>query len=113
MIVDAKYNKAQLKETQHGRQMSEEWIMEGLKTSVDKETAEKIKEAYENDPDSVSTEIFHYDPETDAEGKSYCDTYPVDENGYKCGPSVVVETYQDGEAVGVPSGERNEEPANA
>ena len=113
VIVDAKYGTARLGETKHGRQMSEEWIIERLEISVDRETAEKIKDAYYDDPDSVSTEIFHYDPETDAEEKSYCDTCPVDEEGCKCGSSVIVETYQNGEPVGAPSGERNEELVNA
>ena len=113
VIVDAKYGTARLGETKHGRQMSEEWIIERLEISVDRETAEKIKDAYYDDPDNVSTEIFHYDPETDAEEKSYCDTCPVDEEGCKCGSSVIVETYQNGEPVGAPSGKRNEELVNA
>ena len=101
VIVDAKYNSAQLHETKDGRQMSDSWIYGNrLDDAVgSKEIADEIREAHENDPSSVSSEVFHYDPYSDADEKTYCDVYSVDENGYKCSASTIVEAYQNGEPV--------------
>ena len=99
VIVDAKYNKAQLHETKDGRQMSENWINNRLDEAVGKEEADEIRDAMEDDPSSVSTEVYHYDPHPDTNGETHSDVYSVDENGYKCSESTIVETYQNGEPV--------------
>lgn len=102
VIVDAKYNRAQLHETQDGRQMSENWIDRRLDDAVGKEKADEIRDAMEDDPSRVSAEVYHYDPHPDLDGNTHSDVYHVDENGYKCGESVTVETYQHGEPVAGP-----------
>lgn len=93
VIVDAKYGTAQLGETQDGKQMSAEWIDRRLDDAVGKEKADEIRDAYEDDPDNVSTEVYHFDPEPDANGNMHSDVYPVDENGTKCGERNQVEAY--------------------
>lgn len=102
VIVDAKYNRAQLHETLDGRQMSENWIDRRLDAAVGKEKADEIRDAMEEDPSRVSAEVYHYDPHPNLDGKTHSDVYRVDENGYKCGESVTVETYQHGEPVDGP-----------
>lgn len=93
VIVDAKYGTAQLGETQDGRQMSSEWIDRRLDDAVGKEKADEIRDAYEDDPKNVSTDVYHFNPEPDANGIMYSDIYPVDESGTKCGERVRVEAY--------------------
>lgn len=93
VIVDAKYGTAQLGETQDGKQMSAEWIDRRLDDAVGKENADKIRDAYEDDPKNVLTEVYHFDPEPDANGNMHSDVYPVDENGTKCGERNQVEAY--------------------
>ena len=53
VIADAKYNTAQLQETQDGRQMSENWINNRLDACVGKEKADQIRDAAEDDPVNV------------------------------------------------------------
>lgn len=96
IIVDAKYGTAQLGEALDGKQMSAEWIDKRLDDAVGKEKADQIRDAYEDDPNSVQTEVYHYNPTPDANGNTYSDVYPVDENGEIAGPSVAVEAYDSG-----------------
>ena len=93
VIVDAKYGTAQLGETQDGKQMSAEWIDKRLDDAVGKAKADEIRNAYEDDPENVSTEVYHFDPVPDANGSMHSDIYPVDENGIKCGERTQVEAY--------------------
>lgn len=49
IIADAKYNTAQLEQTQDGKQMSESWIDSRLDAAVGKERADEIREAMLDD----------------------------------------------------------------
>ena len=49
IIADAKYNTAQLEQTQDGKQMSESWIDSRLDAAVGKEKADEIREAMLDD----------------------------------------------------------------
>ena len=103
IIVDAKYGTAQLGETLDGKQMSAEWIDKRLDDAVGKEKADQIRDAYEDNPDSVQMEVYHYDPSPDANGNTYSDVYPVDENGEVAGSSVTVEAHDsNGERMELP-----------
>lgn len=61
IIVDAKYNKAQLKETADGMQMSDKWINERLDKAVGKEMADKIRMEMLINPDNVGRYVAHVD----------------------------------------------------
>ena len=102
VVADAKFGSAKLKDTQDGTQMSQEWIDRRLDDAVGKEKADEIRDAYEDDPSSVSTEVYHYDPKPDANGDTYSDVYHVNENGDKDGKSNPVETFRDGERADTP-----------
>lgn len=103
IIVDAKYGTAQLGETLDGKQMSAEWIDKRLDDAVGKEKADQIRDAYEDNPDSVQMEVYHYDPSPDANGNTYSDVYPVNENGEVAGSSVTVEAHDsNGERMELP-----------
>ena len=93
MIADAKCNHATLQDTKDGRQMSWNWINERLDQAVGKEKADEIRDAYEDDPENISTEVYHYSTDSDAEGNTYSDVYKVDADGYKVGNSEQVERY--------------------
>ena len=100
VIADAKFGTATLSDTQDGKQMSESWIDKRLDEAVGKEKADEIRNAYEEAPENITTEVYHYNPETDEEGSTYTDTHPVDEDGEKCGERVRVERCDSsGEAV--------------
>ena len=93
IIADAKCNHATLQDTKDGRQMSWNWINERLDQAVGKEKADEIRDAYEDDPENVSTEVYHYSTESDADGNTYSDVYKVDADGYKVGDTEQVERY--------------------
>ena len=95
VIADAKYNKSPLAETNDGKQMSENWIDKRLDDAVGKEKADEIREAAEDDPDSVSHEVYHIDPEADENGNIHTDTQKVDSEGNKVGEKTVVEYYDE------------------
>lgn len=40
--------------------MSSEWIDKRLDNAVGKEKADDIRDAYEDDPDSISKEVYHF-----------------------------------------------------
>ena len=102
VVADAKFGSAKLKDTQDGTQMSQEWIDRRLDDAVGKEKADEIRDAYEDDPSSVSTEVYHYDPRPDANGDTHSDIYHVNEDGEKDGKSNLVETFHDGERTDTP-----------
>lgn len=75
IIVDAKYGKAQLRETQDGKQMSETWINNRLDQSIGKERADEIRLEKVLNPDNVGSYVSHIDSEGNV-------TYDkLDENG--------------------------------
>ena len=95
VIVDAKYNTSQLSETNDGKQMSDNWIDKRLDDAVGKEKADEIREAAEDNPDSVKHEVYHIDPNPDADGNMHTDTQEVDSDGNKVGEKTVVEYYDE------------------
>ena len=102
VVSDAKFDQAQQKETQDGRQMSDTWIDRRLDESVGKEKAEEIRDAEEDG--RVSHEIYHYDPASDEAGITYSDVHTVDENGNSNRDKHNVECYKDGERTNLTNG---------
>lgn len=100
VIVDAKYNTSQLSETNDGKQMSDNWIDKRLDDAVGKEKADEIRDAAEDDPDSVSHEVYHIDPNVDENGNIHTDTQEVDSEGNKVGEKTIVEYFdEDGNRI--------------
>lgn len=93
VIADAKYNTSQLSETNDGKQMSDKWIDKRLDDAVGKEKADEIRDAAEDNPDSVKHEVFHIDPNIDENGNMHTDVQELDSDGNKVGEKKVVETY--------------------
>lgn len=93
VIADAKYNTSQLSDTNDGKQMSDNWIDKRLDDAVGKEKADEIRDAAEDNPESVSHEVFHIDPNEDQNGNIHTDIQDVDSDGNKVGEKNIVETY--------------------
>lgn len=93
VIADAKYNTSKLSETNDGKQMSDNWIDKRLDNAVGKEKADEIRDAAEDDPDSVTHEIYHIDPNIDETGNIHTDTQKVDSEGNKIGDKTIVEYF--------------------
>lgn len=111
VIADAKFGTATLSDTLDGKQMSKPWIDRRLDEAIGKKKADEIRDAYEDDPDNVTTEVYHYDPETSEQGSTYSDTHPVDEDGEKCGERVQVEMYDSNGKVTLLETERRDTDA--
>lgn len=92
-IVDAKYNTSQLSETNDGKQMSDNWIEKRLDGAVGKEKADEIRDAFEDDPNSVRHEVYHIDPNIDENGNIHTDIQEVDSEGNKIGEKIIVEYF--------------------
>lgn len=100
VIVEAKYNTSQLSETNDGKQMSANWIDKRLDNAVGKEKADEIRDAAEDEPDSVKHEVYHIDPNVDENGNIHTDTQEVDPEGNKVGEKTIVEYYdKDGNCI--------------
>lgn len=93
VIADAKYNTSQLSETTDGKQMSDNWIEKRLDNAVGKEKADEIRDAFEDDPNSISTEVYHIDPRKDENIVMHTDIQNVDSEGNKVGKKIVVEYF--------------------
>lgn len=93
VIADAKYNTSQLSESNDGKQMSDNWIDKRLDDAVGKEKADEIRDAAEDDSDSVKHEIYHIDPNVDENGNIHTDTQEVDSEGNKVGNKTIVEYF--------------------
>lgn len=93
VIADAKYNTSQLSDTNDGKQMSDNWIDKRLDDAVGKEKADEIRDAAEDNPESVNHEVFHIDPNVDNNGNIHTDVQTVDSDGNKVGEKTVVEAY--------------------
>lgn len=114
VIADAKYNTSQLSDTNDGKQMSDNWIDKRLDDAVGKEKADEIRDAAEDDPDSVKHEVFHIDPNMDENGNIHTDVQAVDADGNKVGEKTVVETYDSNgnliqDATVINQGEKHDE----
>lgn len=100
VIADAKYNTSPLSETNDGKQMSDNWIDKRLDDAVGKEKADEIREAKEDNPDSVSHEVYHINPNMDENGNIHTDIQKVDSEGNKVGEKEIVEYYdEDGKRI--------------
>ncbi len=106
MICEPKFDTAQLKDTQDGRQMSATWIDRRLDECVGKEKADEIRDAEEDG--LVSHVIYHYDPNPDASGNTFSDTFTVDDNGYSNRDKLEVECYNSGERKVLDNGGEND-----
>ena len=95
VIADAKYNKSQLIETNDGKQMSDNWIDKRLDDAVGKEKADEIRDAAEDDSDSVKHEVYHIDPNVDENGNIHADIQEVDSEGNKVGEKAIVEYFDE------------------
>ncbi len=103
VIVDAKFNTSQLSETNDGKQMSDNWIDKRLDDAVGKEKADEIRDAAEDNPESVKHEVYHIEPNEDENGYMHTDTQPVDSDGNKTGEKTIVEYFDvDGNRVEPP-----------
>lgn len=85
VIADAKVNHSQLSKglADGTNQMSEAWIDKRLDDAVGKEKADDIRDAYEDDLNSVSHELYHLSYEETGDKNSYADVSTVDETGNK------------------------------
>lgn len=109
VIADAKYNTSQLADTMDGKQMSDNWIDKRLDEAVGKEKADEIRDAAENDPDSVSHEVYHIDPNIDEDGCIHTDIQKVDSEGNKIGEKTDVEHFdENGNRTDFSQAENNE-----
>lgn len=83
VIADAKVNHSQLSKglADGTDQMSAAWIDKRLDDAVGKENADAIRDSYEDDPDSVSCEVYHFSYGETNDGSSYADVSTVDEKG--------------------------------
>ncbi len=95
VIADAKYNTSQLAETNDGKQMSDNWIDKRLDDAVGKEKADEIRDAAEDDPDSVKHEVYHIDPNVDENGNIHTETQEIDSEGNKLGDKTIVEYFDE------------------
>ena len=95
VIADAKYNNSQQKMTNDGLQMCDNWIENRLDNAVGKEKADEIREAAEDDPDSVKHEIYHIEPKVDSDGNTHTDIQSVDSEGNKTGEKTIVEHFDE------------------
>ena len=100
IIADAKYDSSKLGTTTDGKQLSDTWIYARLDDAVGKEKADEIRDAYEDNPDSVQRVVYHYAPTKDAEGNTYSDIFEVDADGMQCSDKTVVEIFDE---KGVPT----------
>lgn len=100
VVSDAKYNSSQLSETNDGKQMSDNWIDKRLDSAVGKEKADEIRNAYEDNADTVSHEIYHIDPNIDENNNMHTDIQKVNSEGNKIGDKTVVEYFdKDGNRI--------------
>ncbi|SHK77428.1 hypothetical protein SAMN02745136_03311 [Anaerocolumna jejuensis DSM 15929] len=94
------FDPSQLSETNDGKQMSDNWIDKRLDDAVGKEKADEIRDAAEDNPDSVSHEVYHIDPNVDDNGNTHTDTQEVDSEGNKVGEKIIVEYFdKDGNRI--------------
>ena len=73
--------------------MSDNWIDKRLDDAVGKEKADEIRDAAEDNPDSVKHEVYHIDPNVDENGYIHTDVQEVDSEGNKVGDKIIVEYF--------------------
>ena len=96
VIADAKVNSSKLSKglADGTDQMSDAWIEKRLDNAVGKEKADEIRDAYEDNPESVSKTVYHFcyvDGGDDGVSKS--DVSSVDPDGNQSKDRVVVQVF--------------------
>lgn len=81
VIGEAKVNSSRLNKglADGTDQMSDQWVENRLDQAVGKEKADEIRDAYEDNPESVSKEVYHFSYSEDGSGKA--DVSTVDDSG--------------------------------
>lgn len=95
VIADAKVNFSKLSKglADGTDQMSDAWIEKRLDNAVGKEKADEIRDAYEDDPDSISKTVYHFSYVDNDDGTSKSDVSSVDSDGNQFKDSVVVQVF--------------------
>lgn len=95
VIADAKVNSSKLNKglADGTDQMSDAWIEKRLDNAVGKEKADEIRDAYEDDPDSISKTVYHFSYVNSDDGTSTADISSVDSDGNQGKDSVVVQVF--------------------
>lgn len=95
VIADAKVNHSKLNKglADGTDQMSSAWIDKRLDNSVGKEKADEIREAYEDNPESVSAEVYHFSYGESSGGTSTSDISTVDASGNQSKEKTQVQSF--------------------
>jgi hypothetical protein len=94
IIADAKVNSAKLSKLVDGtNQMSDAWIEKRLDNAVGKEKADEIRDAYEDNPDSVSKTVYHFSYTGGDNETSKSDVSSVGSDGNICNDREVVQVF--------------------
>lgn len=102
IIADAKVNSSKLNKglADGTDQMSGEWIENRLDKAVGKEKADEIRDVYEDNPELVSKEVYHFSYDGYEDGSSTADVSTVDESGNQNKDKTVVQIFdKDGNEV--------------
>ncbi len=95
VVADAKVNYSQLNKglADGTDQMSDAWINKRLDDAVGKEKADVIRDSYEDNPDSISREVYHFSYGETDDGTSSAEVYTVDEYGNKNADNEMVQVF--------------------
>ena len=95
VIADAKVNFSKLNKglADGTNQMSDVWVEKRLDNAVGKEKADEIRDAYEDDSNSVSKVVYHLSYADSVKEKSKSDLSTVDSDGKQEKDSVVVQFF--------------------
>lgn len=95
VIADAKVNSSKLNKglADGTDQMSDAWVEKRLDNAVGKEKADEIRDAYEDNLDSVSKTVYHFDYVGSEAGTSKADVSSVDCDGNQVKDSVLVQVF--------------------
>lgn len=95
IIADAKVNHSQLNKglADGTDQMSDAWVEKRLDDAVGKEKADEIRDTYEDDPESVNKEVYHFSYYENGENTGVSDVSSVDRDGNREGSRVLVQTF--------------------
>lgn len=100
VIGEAKVNHSDLSTLKDGtKQMSDKWVDDRLDDAVGKEKADEIRDAYEDNPESVSKEMYHFSYVDTPDGTSKSETIKVHSDGEKGERKVVQEFDRDGHEI--------------
>lgn len=97
VIADAKVNSSKLNKglADGTDQMSDAWIEKRLDNAVGKEKADEIRDAYEDSPESVSKEVYHFSYGEEGNGTSLADISTVDGEGRQNKDKTVVQIFDE------------------